>query len=64
MFAVTQGLCDDIAHTEIKQFDENLFRYVEEKDKNIVVAIATGEKMSDEMQERLRVLVEEFKKMR
>jgi F-type H+-transporting ATPase subunit alpha len=64
MFAVTQGLYDDIAHTEIKQFDENLFRYVEEKDKTLVVAIATGEKMSDEMQEGLKVLVEEFKKMR
>jgi F-type H+-transporting ATPase subunit alpha len=63
MFAVTQGLADEIPHTEIKQFDENLFRYIEEKNKTLVAEIATGEKLSDETQEKLKALVEEFKKM-
>jgi F-type H+-transporting ATPase subunit alpha len=63
MFAVTQGLCDEIPHTEIKTFDENLFRYIEEKNKTLVAEIATGEKLTDEMQAKLKALVEEFKKM-
>lgn len=63
IFAVTQGFGDDLAPKDIPAFDENLFRYVSEKGKDVIAAIEKGDKLTDEVQEKLKKLIEEFKKM-
>jgi F-type H+-transporting ATPase subunit alpha len=63
IFAVTQGMADDIEPKNIFAFDENLFRYMEEKGKEIIAEIEKGEKLGDETQEKLKELILAFKEM-
>ncbi|MFA5830681.1 MAG: F0F1 ATP synthase subunit alpha [Candidatus Paceibacterota bacterium] len=63
IFAVTQGLADDIEPKNIFAFDENLFRYMEDKGQEIIAEIEKGEKLGDETQEKLKELITSFKEM-
>ncbi len=63
IFAVTQGVADDIEPKNIFTFDENLFRHVEDKGKDIIEIIEKGEKLSDVTIEKLKDLITKFKEM-
>ncbi|MCX6739220.1 MAG: F0F1 ATP synthase subunit alpha [Candidatus Parcubacteria bacterium] len=63
IFAVTQGMSDDIEPKNIFAFDEKLFRYIEDKGKHIIAEIEKGEKLGDETQENLKELILAFKEI-
>ncbi|MCK9351840.1 MAG: F0F1 ATP synthase subunit alpha [Candidatus Paceibacterota bacterium] len=63
IFAVTQGMADDIDPKNIASFDENLFRYVQDQGKEIIEEIEKGEKLDDKTQEKLKEMIVKFKEM-
>jgi len=63
IFALTQGFGDDIQPEKINVFEEGLFGYVESNGKDVIAEIAKGDKLSDEVQEKLKALIVEYKKM-
>ena len=63
IFAVTQGLVDDIEPKNILAFDENLFRYMETNGQDLISILEKGEKLNDETQEKLKELINSFKEI-
>ena len=63
IFAVTQGMADDVEPKDIFAFDENLFRYMEDKGQDIIAEIEKGIKLSDEIQAKLKELITKFKEI-
>jgi len=63
IFAVTQGLTDETPVEEIRKFDENLFRYLEENKKDLIAKIIEGNKLDDATIAKLTEAIEEFGKM-
>ena len=61
IFAVTQGLADDIEPKDIPAFDENLFRHMQDQGKDIIEIIEKGEKLSDVTIAKLREIIVRFK---
>ncbi len=63
IFAVTQGLTDELDVAQIRAFDEKLYRYLEQNEKDLIAKIATGEKLDDATMKKLTEAIGEFKKM-
>lgn len=62
IFATINGFLDDIAVNKVKDFEKGLLEYVEEKNKEVLNAIAKEKMISEETDKELRKTIEEFKK--
>jgi len=63
IFAVTQGLVDDIEPKDIPAFDEKLFRHMQDQGKDVIEIIEKGEKLSDVTIAKLKEMIVRFKEM-
>lgn len=63
IYVVTQGFADDVEPQDVSAFDENLFRYIETKGKEVIVEIQNGNKIDEKTETKLKELIEAFKSM-
>jgi F-type H+-transporting ATPase subunit alpha len=61
LFAVTNGLLDDIQVSKIQDFETALVRYMRDGHPGLTQRIATGAKMDDETQQALSQAIRDFK---
>lgn len=62
VFAGINGYVDDIPVEEVKRFEEELIRYINERHKDISKEIQVKKKLDDDLTARLRGIFDEFKK--
>jgi F-type H+-transporting ATPase subunit alpha len=62
IYAATSGLLDDISTDKLKDLEEKLHSYIKVKNKKLIQAISTGEKMNEKIMKDLEHEVENFKK--
>lgn len=62
VFAGINGYVDDIPVEEVKRFEEELIRYINERHKDISKEIQAKKKLDDDLTARLRGIFDEFKK--
>ncbi|MBI4079600.1 MAG: F0F1 ATP synthase subunit alpha [Candidatus Levybacteria bacterium] len=62
IWAVANGLLDEIPVDEIQIFEERLHQYVQTHNKKLLEKLAAGEKINDETAKTLKKAVEDFKK--
>jgi len=62
IFAGVSGLLDDLAVSDIRIFEEELNRYLDEKHQGVLQEIEEKKELSDELQEQLKGVIREFKK--
>lgn len=60
IFAATNGYLDDIDVRQVSRFEKELLQYMRESKPEILEAIASGEKMSDELMDRLHRVMSAF----
>jgi F-type H+-transporting ATPase subunit alpha len=61
LFAVTNGLLDDVELRKVKDFESTFLRYMRDTHPALVSTIATGKRMDDETQEALSQAIVDFK---
>ena len=61
IFAVTSGLTDDIAPAKVRKFEKDLLQFAKTVHADAFTMIATAEKISGEVEAKLRSVIEEFK---
>src|SRR5437667_4007067 len=61
IFAVTNGLIDDVAVPAIKEWEKGLLEFMAAQHPNIVEEIRTKRALSDDLSARLRTAIEEYK---
>ena len=61
IFAVTNGLIDDVAVPAIKEWEKGLLEFMAAQHPNIVEEIRTKRALSDDLSARLRKAIEEYK---
>ncbi len=61
IFAGVRGLLDDIAVADVRRFETGFLAFVEEKHKDIVDAIAKEKKLNDDIENKLKAAVQEYK---
>jgi len=60
-FAVTNGLLDDVEIRKVSDFERSFLRYMKDGHPTLVQTIATGERLSDDMQAELKQAIDDFK---
>ena len=63
LFTGTAGLLDDIPLNRIAEFETRFLEYMEDKQKKILPQIKKEKRLSDEVSDKLKKAVEEFKKI-
>jgi F-type H+-transporting ATPase subunit alpha len=63
IYAGTRGYLDDIPASDVKRFENELYSYVATMDENIFDAIMTEKKLTDELEEKLKTILLDFKKV-
>ncbi len=63
IFAVTNGLLDDLAVAAIKEWEEGLLEFMAAQHREIVDEIRTRKALSEDLNGRLRKAIEEYKSM-
>src|SRR6266513_2919145 len=63
IFAVTNGLLDDLAVAAIKEWEEGLLEFMAAQHREIVDEIRTRKTLSEDLNGRLRKAIEEYKSM-
>ena len=61
LFAVTNGLLDDVELRKVEDFEKAFLRYVRDSHPELTQSVATGSKLSDEGQEALSQAIRDFK---
>ncbi|MBX7245473.1 MAG: F0F1 ATP synthase subunit alpha [Candidatus Sumerlaeaceae bacterium] len=61
IFAATQGLLDDLQTRNIKQFEAELFPFLETKHADIPHTLTNEKDLSDPLQDKMRKAISEFK---
>jgi F-type H+-transporting ATPase subunit alpha len=61
LFAGINGFLDDLPVEKVRPFETGLIAYMHQNLPDLCRTIATGEKMSDETQDALKVAIEDFK---
>ncbi len=61
-FSLINGLLDNIEVDKIKEFENGLFSYIEINGKDIIKSIETTKDLSDEIQNELKNVIEDYKK--
>ena len=62
IFAGTQGLLDDLPVSELRRFEEELYKFVESKFSTILPDIITKKALDDDLKARMKAAIEAFKK--
>jgi len=62
IFAVTNGYCDGIEPKQIPDYEVGLRKFIETNYADLASTIATEQKLSDELEAKLKIAVEEFTK--
>jgi len=63
IFAVTNGVLDDLAVAAIKEWEEGLLEFMAAQHREIVDEIRTRKALSEDLNGRLRKAIEEYKSM-
>jgi F-type H+-transporting ATPase subunit alpha len=61
LFALGEGMLDDVPVNRIQEFETGLRRYIESTHSDLVETLATGKKLTDEVRGALKSAIEEFK---
>lgn len=61
IYAVNNGLLDDIAVADVREFEEKLHHYMGAKYKNLEEALTVAAKFTDELEKQLKNAILEFK---
>jgi F-type H+-transporting ATPase subunit alpha len=62
IFAGTQGLLDDLPVSELRRFEEELYKFVEGKHADVLTDVATKKALDDDLKARMKAAIEAFKK--
>jgi F-type H+/Na+-transporting ATPase subunit alpha len=62
IFAGTQGLLDDLAVSELRRFEEELYKFVESKHPTLLSDILAKKVLDDDLKKRAKDAIEGFKK--
>ena len=62
IFAVTNGYLDDIPTPKVKDFERDLFRFMETQYRDLADSISTTKTFDKEIEAKARTMIEEFKK--
>src|SRR2546430_1699692 len=62
IFAVTNGHLDDIPTAKVKDFERDLFRFMENQYRELADGISQGKQFSKDTAAKARTMIEEFKK--
>ena len=62
IFAASEGYADDVEVKDIAEFERELIPYVNKHYPELHDEILSGKKLSKESQDKLRAVIEEFKK--
>jgi F-type H+-transporting ATPase subunit alpha len=61
LYAGTNGLLDDVAPENLKQFEAGLYKYIEANAKEVFTAIKTTGQLDEKTEEKLKSAIGEFK---
>ncbi len=62
IYALNSGLLDDIEVKEVNAFEEKMYQYLDQDQKNLQVSLATAAKFTPELEAELKGAIMEFKK--
>jgi F-type H+-transporting ATPase subunit alpha len=62
IFAGTQGLLDDLPVSELRRFEEELYKFVESKHSEVLPDIIKKKALDDDLKARMKAAIEAFKK--
>ncbi|MBI3521629.1 MAG: F0F1 ATP synthase subunit alpha [Chloroflexi bacterium] len=62
IFAGTNGYLDDVPAARVREFERDIFRYMETQYRQIPETIATSKKLEPDTQKAIKTMIEEFKK--
>jgi F-type H+-transporting ATPase subunit alpha len=62
IFAASNGYVDDVPTARVRDFERDLYRFMETQHKPLVDKIAKDKKFDDEIEKQVRAMIEEFKK--
>jgi F-type H+-transporting ATPase subunit alpha len=62
IFAVSNGYLDDIPANRVRDFERDLFRFMDAQYKKTADAIASTKKLDPEVEKQVREMLDEFKK--
>jgi F-type H+-transporting ATPase subunit alpha len=62
LFAGTQGLLDDLPVSEVRRFEEELYKFVEAKHPTLLTDIITKKVLDDDLKARMKAAIEACKK--
>jgi len=62
IFAGTNGYVDEVPVGDVKKFEQELLRFAQSKHPALLTDIATKKQLDDDLKERIKAAIEEFKK--
>ena len=62
IFAVTNGYLDDVPAGKVRDFERDLFRFMDSQHKPLADSIATAKKLDEATEKQVRAMLGEFKK--
>jgi F-type H+-transporting ATPase subunit alpha len=62
IFAATNGYLDDIPTARVRDFERDLFRFMETQYRELADTIAKDKKFDKDIEAKVRTMIEEFKK--
>jgi F-type H+-transporting ATPase subunit alpha len=62
IFAVTNGYLDDVPTAKVKDFERDLFRFMETQYRELADTISKDKKFDKEIEAKAKAMIEEFKK--
>ncbi|MDQ3096623.1 MAG: F0F1 ATP synthase subunit alpha [Chloroflexota bacterium] len=62
IFAVTNGYLDDIPAGKVRDFERDLFRFMDSQHKPLADSMATTKKFDEDTEKQVRAMLDEFKK--
>jgi len=62
IFAVTNGYLDDVPTAKVKDFERDLFRFMETQYRELADTISKEKKFDKEIEAKAKAMIEEFKK--
>ncbi len=63
IFTGVRGLLDDIKTSDIQRFEAGFLNFMEEKHKDVMDAIASAKKLNDDIEEKIKSALKEYKEL-